>query len=63
MSKTKEIRNAKGFVNVEFLKDCGNKTKGTKEQMHNSTALALASQGIVKEVSKVKEYKPKKLKE
>ena len=58
-----KIRKAKGFVNVTFEKDHGNNEKGTKQVMHNSTALALATQGIVKIGAAVKEYKPNKLKE
>ncbi len=63
MTDLNKIRKATGFVNVTFLKENGNKEKGVKEVMHNSTALALASTGIVKIDSQVKEYKPKKVKE
>lgn len=65
MSQTEKIREAKGFVNVEFLQALGKKKKAHKEVMHNSTAMALANgkDPIVKIGSPVKEYKPKKIKE
>ncbi len=62
---SQKIREAKGFVNVEFLETLGKVKKGTKQVMHNSTALALASKKnpIVKIGSAITNYKPKKIKE
>jgi hypothetical protein len=57
------IRKAKGFVTVKFLKELGSNEVGIESQMHRSTAMALAQSGIVKIVSEVKVYKPKKVKE
>tara|TARA_R110002012_G_scaffold271358_1_gene456556 strand:+ start:6660 stop:6854 length:195 start_codon:yes stop_codon:yes gene_type:complete len=58
--KTSEIKEAKGFVEVEFLKPIGSFKVKDKSQMHNSTAMSLANKGILKVTKKVDNYKPKK---